>query len=127
MGDDYAAQVSIKHGSRLECMTNVRADDVETLVGLLNELVRFGPDIADACEALGAVQAIAAAMPGTKVIEQNSPSQTGSRAQETCPHGTMRFKETADYAGHFCPADRNDPNVKRCAPRYTRQASKGAR
>src|SRR6266540_7559371 len=118
---DYKMQVSIKHGPGQSCMTNVRARDADELEYLLSGLVGKGPDIAAACEALGVVQTIAQAMPGTTVV--NSPGQSGDSSPRTCghqenggwvSHGAMKYIEKPDYAGHFCPLAKDNP--RRCKP-----------
>lgn len=121
---DYKLQVSIKHGPGQSCMTNVRAQTAAELEALLADLVGRGPDIAAACEALGVVQTIAGAIPGTTVV--NSPAQTADSAVRYCgengKHGAMKFIEKPDYAGHFCPLDKNHP--ERCKPVYVRKGAK---
>lgn len=124
--EDYKLQYSLKFGQGGNTMVNVRAQSVDELEELLTGLVGKGPDIAAASEALGAVVTVSQGMPGTTVV--NSPGQTVDSSAKTCghqgpqgwvPHGQMKFIEKPDYAGHFCPLEKNDPN--RCRPVYVRR------
>lgn len=116
--EDYKLQFSYKFGPGGNAMVNVRAQDAEELEKLLAGLVGKGPDIAAASTSLGAVVNLSGAMPGSEVI--NSPAQTADSTTKTCQHGVMKFISRPDYAGHFCPANRDDPT--RCKPVYDRKS-----
>ena len=120
MSDDgYKLQTTIKHGPNMTAMTNIRANDVDELEATISGVIAAAPRIAEAIAAFGVVEVVATAMPGTQVIgttNANSASNTIDRSPQFCPHGQMKFKETTDYAGHFCPADRSDNT--RCKARY---------
>lgn len=116
MSDDgYIVQTSIKHGPGLVAMSNARGKDPDEFEVALSTLVGQAPRILEAIEALGVVDQLAQA--GMKVDEVNtSPADTADSSTQACKHGLMQFRSGADWAGHFCPLDKSNPD--RCKPRY---------
>lgn len=119
MSDDgYIVQTSIKHGPGLVAMSNARGKDPDEFEVALSTLVGAGPRIIEAIEALGVMDTLNQS--GAKVSGvTTSPADTADSATQTCKHGAMTFRTGADWAGHFCPLDKSNPD--RCKPIYKKK------
>lgn len=123
MSDDgYKIQASIKFGAAQIGMLNVRANDGDEFRVNLSEATGAVGDLAVLTEALNtefaAVSTVAAAFPGSQVINNSGQSRPAGGGAEMCQHGAMVWKSGADWKGWFCPAQKNDPT--KCKARYDR-------
>jgi phage-related minor tail protein len=116
--EGYKFQTSIKHGPGLVVMTNIRANDPDELEASLSALISAAPTINDAVEALGVVEQFAKAGVKAEVVGQ-SPADAADATSQSCKHGLMQFRSAADWAGHFCPLDKSNPD--RCKPIYKKK------
>lgn len=125
---DYEAwkvQASVKFGSRLEGLLNIRGDTAGEVARQATDAAGelpapLGILVTALSEEMPAVVNVAAGFPGTTQVQQQPAQQPAQGGALTCVHGTRIYRQDKanppGWKAHFCPQPKEAAD--RCKPVY---------